>query len=313
MDEFIWAEKYRPTTIEECILPKRIKELLNTYKNIHSRIPNLLFEGPPGNGKTSAAMALCDEVGVDWIKINASKNRGIDFLRTQIADYASSISLSGKGKCIILDEADYLTPEAQAAFRGLVEEFSSNCTFILTCNYASRLSDAIKSRMATISFKSEKSEEVDLKFAMFNKLKKMLSDEGVKYDDKAIIKIISLYFPDFRKTIGELQKHSSTGTFIFSSEENNSVETFEKLLEYIKRKDFNSCLKWVGANQEMNALSIYRKIYDGLYEYFQPHCIPQVVLLIAKYQYQHVIAPDPQVNLTAFLVELMVESTMRDK
>jgi DNA polymerase III delta prime subunit len=313
MDEFIWAEKYRPKTIAECILPNRIKDLLNTYTNIHSRIPNLLFEGPPGNGKTSAAMALCDEVGVDWIKINASKNRGIDFLRTQITDYASTISLSGRGKCIILDEADFLTPEAQAAFRGLIEEFSSNCTFILTCNYSSRLSDAIKSRMATISFKSEKDEEVGLKFAMFTRLKRILSAENVTFDDKALTKIISLYYPDFRKTIGELQKNSSTGIFIFSSEEGNSVETFEKLIEYIGRKDFNSCLKWVAANQEMNAINIYRRIYDSLYDHFRPHCIPQVVLLIAKYQYQHVMTPDQQVNLTAFLVELMVESSMRDK
>lgn len=306
-DKFLYVEKYRPKTIDECILPGPIKNSLKEYEKI-GKIPNLLFEGPPGTGKTTAARALCETIGLDYMMINSSEERGIDMLRTKIVDFASSVSLTGKGKVVILDEADFLTPEAQAAFRGIVEKFPSNCTFILTCNYKKKLMDAIDSRMASMSFKFEKKESNHLKLEMFKRIKSILELEGVKYEDRAVAKLIEKFYPDFRKTLGELQKFSVGGTF-----DNHIVEqignagTFNQLIEFTKAKDFNNVRKWMAENSDLGGEMIFRRIYDGLYEFFKPDSIPVAVLIIGKYQYQHAFVMDPEINLTAMMVELMVD------
>lgn len=305
-EQFLYVETYRPRKIEDCILPQRI---INDLKSIvkQDKIPNLLFEGPAGTGKTTAARVLCETVNVDYLIINSSEERGIDILRTKVIDFASTMSLYGKGKkCIIMDEADYLTPEAQAAFRGVIEKFSSHCTFILTCNFASRLMEAISSRMATISFQFEKKEAVSLKTKMMKRIQKILSIEGVDFEDKAIVKLVEKYYPDFRKTIGEVQRMAMSGN-VMADRLVGFNEPLERLFEHLKKKDFNGVRDWISNNPDIDSTLVFRKIYDGLYQYIKPQFIPIAVVLIGKYQYQHSMVVDPEINLAAFLVELMVE------
>lgn len=306
MTDFLFVEKYRPRKIADCILPPRIKKDLQAIVT-KGEIPNLLFEGSPGTGKTTAAKALCEEIGVDYLLINSSEERGIDILRNKVTDFASTMSIYGGKKCIILDEADFLTPEAQAAFRGIVERVSTNCTFILTCNYASKLMDAIDSRTSTISFKFNKDEELSLKTKMLKRLRSILENENVEYEDLALVRLVDRYYPDFRKTIGELQRLANSGK-VTSETEITPTQSVEQLFKFMKGKEFNKVRKWVAENDDMLSGKLYRIIYDGLYEYLKPSCIPLVVILIAKYQYQHSMVLDPEINMVAFLTELMIEA-----
>lgn len=306
MTDFLFVEKYRPRKISDCILPPRIKKDLQAIVT-KGEIPNLLFEGSPGTGKTTAAKALCEEIGIDYLLINSSEERGIDILRNKVTDFASTMSIYGGKKCIILDEADFLTPEAQAAFRGIVERVSQNCTFILTCNYASKLMDAIDSRTSTISFKFSKDEELSLKTKMLKRLRSILENENIGYEDLALVRLIDRYYPDFRKTIGELQRLANSGK-ITSEIEITPTQSVEQLFKFLKGKEFNKVRKWVAENDDMVTGKLYRVIYDGLYEYLKPSCIPLVVILIAKYQYQHSMVLDPEINMVAFLTELMIEA-----
>ena len=311
MTEFIWVEKYRPKTIQECILPERLKNTLKTYVQ-EGKVPNILLEGGPGTGKTTAARALCNEIGVSYIIINSSKNRGIDSIRTEIVSFASSKSFNQKSKVIIMDEVDFMTPEAQGAFRGVIEEFSSNCTFILTCNFKNKLMDAIHSRMATISFRFNPDERKKLSLEMFKRCQEILNEEKVEFDPRILATIIERYYPDFRKTIGELQRFSKGGLKDSSVlDQMASLRNVSDLLEHMKSKNFGKVRAWVTENGEADPVTVFRRIYDSLYGSLEPISIPVAIIILAKYQYQHAFVADPEINLVACLVELMMEAKFK--
>lgn len=306
-ESFLWVEKYRPTTVSDCILPDRLKKPFQEYVD-RKEIPNLMLTGSAGVGKTTIARAMCDEIGINHLYINASENRGIDMLRTTIRNYASTVSLTGGLKVIILDEADYLTPEAQAAMRGAIEEFSANCTFIFTCNFKSRLIEALHSRCSVIDFALKNDEKPKMAMQLMKRMESILTQESVVYDKAVLAKIIEKYFPDYRRTLNELQRFSSSGNLdagIVS--QLSDVRKIADLVANLKEKNFGEMRKWCVANSDIEPARIYRKIYDGLYEYMKPHSIPQAVVTIGKYQYQAAFVADQEINLVACLTELMVE------
>ena len=307
MSDFIWCEKYRPKTVEDCILPDRLKKTFQEYVDRKS-IPNLMLTGTAGVGKTTVAKAMCDEIGLDNIFINSSEERGIDTLRTKIKGYASTMSLTGGRKVIILDEADYLTPEAQAGLRGVIEEFSDNCTFIFTCNFKSRLIDALHSRCSVIDFKLVNGEKAKMASQLFKKLEGILKIEGVAFDKAVLAKIVEKHFPDYRRTINELQRYATSGSIdaaILSQV--SDIRNVGDLVSYLRDKNFGDMRKWVVANSDIDPTKVYRKIYDSLYDFFKPQSIPQAVVIIARYQYQAAFVADQEINLVACLTELMVD------
>jgi len=306
-ESFLWVEKYRPSTINDCILPDRLKKPFQEYVN-NKEIPNLMLTGTAGVGKTTVARAMCDEIGINHLYINASENRGIDVLRTTIRNYASTVSLTGGKKVIILDEADYMTPDAQAAMRGAIEEFAANCTFIFTCNFKSKLIDAIHSRCSVIDFALRNDEKAKMASQLMKRMEHILTQEGVTYDKTVLAKIIEKYFPDYRRTLNELQRYSSSGSLDAGIvAQLSDVRKIGDLVKHLKDKNFSEMRKWCVANSDIEPARIYRKIYDGLYEYMKPHSIPQAVVTIGKYQYQSAFVADQEINLVACLTELMVE------
>jgi DNA polymerase III delta prime subunit len=307
MSEFLWVEKYRPHTVADCILPDRLKKPFQEYVD-SKKIPNLMLTGSAGVGKTTIAKAMCDEIGINHLYINASENRGIDTLRTTIRGYASTVSLTGGLKVIILDEADYLTPEAQAAMRGAIEEFSSNCTFIFTCNFKSKLIDALHSRCSVIDFALKNDEKAKMASQLMKRMENILTQESVTYDKAVLAKIIEKYFPDYRRTLNELQRYSSSGSLDAGIvAQLSDVRKIGDLVKHLKEKNFGEMRKWCVTNSDIEPARIYRKIYDGLYEYMKPHSIPQAVVTIGKYQYQAAFVADQEINLVACLTELMVD------
>jgi len=307
MSEFLLCEKYRPHKVEDTILPYRIKKVFQDYVK-EGNIPNLMLTGPAGCGKTTIAKAMCEELGLNHLFINSSDERGIDMLRTKIKGYASTISLTGGRKVIILDEADYLTPEAQAGLRGAIEEFSDNCSFIFTCNFKARLIDALHSRCAVVDFSLKGDEKAKMAMEMFKRLKTILVTEGIEYDANVLGKIVSRYFPDYRRTLNEIQRYSSGGTIdagVLAQVDN--VRKLEELIKALKEKDFGAMRKWVVNNSDVDPAKIFRDVYDGLYEYLKPESIPAAVITLAKYQYQAAFVADTELNLVACLTEIMVE------
>ena len=305
--EFLWVEKYRPQKVLDCILPDRLKKVFQEYVN-NKTIPNLLLTGTAGVGKTTAAIAMCEEIGLDYIFINSSEERGIDTLRTKIRGYASTVSFSGSQKVIILDEADYITPEAQAALRGAIEEFSSNCSFIFTCNFKSKLIDAIHSRCSVIDFSLVNDEKPKMAAQFFKRLCDILTKENVTFDKAVVAKIVEKFFPDYRRTMNELQRYSSSGNIDVSIlNQVSDVKNMTDLVLYLKEKNFGEMRKWVVMNSDIDTARVYRKIYDGLYDYMKPESIPQAVVILAKYQYQAAFVADHEINLMACLTEIMVE------
>jgi len=306
-ESFLWVEKYRPTTVNDCILPDRLKKPFQEYVD-RKEIPNLMLTGSAGVGKTTVAKAMCDEIGINHLYINASENRGIDVLRTTIRNYASTVSLTGGLKVIILDEADYLTPEAQAAMRGAIEEFSANCTFIFTCNFKSKLIDAIHSRCSVIDFALRSDEKAKMAMQLMKRMENVLTQEGVNYDKAVLAKIIEKYFPDYRRTLNELQRFSSSGSLDAGIvAQLSDLRKIGDLVKHLKDKNFGEMRKWCVTNSDIEPARIYRKIYDGLYEYMKPDSIPQAVVTIGKYQYQAAFVADQEINLVACLTELMVD------
>lgn len=305
MKELLWVEAYRPKTIADCILPERLKKPFQEYVN-QGNIPNLLLAGGAGVGKTTVAKAMCEEVGCDYMVINGSDESGIDVFRNKIKTYASSMSIAGGRKVIIIDEADYLNPNStQPALRNAIEEFSGNCTFIFTCNFKNRIIDPLHSRCAVIDFGMKQTEKASMAGQFFKRIQMILNTEGVEFDDKVIAEVIKKHFPDFRRVINELQRYSKFGKIDATILSQIGDVSINEVIKFLKEKDFGSLRKWVATN-DIDAATLYRKIYDGMYDALMPQSIPQAVIILADYQYKQAFVADPEINTVACLTELMV-------
>ena len=306
-DDFLWVERYRPKKIEDCILPESLSD---TFKQIVASgdLPNMLFTGTAGLGKTTVAKALCNELDLDWILINGSEEGNIDTLRSKIKQFASTVSLTGGYKVAILDEADYLNAQSfQPALRGFIEEFSSNCRFILTCNFKNRIIEPLHSRCGVYEFNTNKKMLAELSMQFMKRLTTILEHEGIEYDKKVLAELIIRFAPDWRRVINECQRYSLGGridTGILSLLSNSSVND---LIGYLKAKDFKKMRSWVTNNIDTDASSIFRKIYDTMYDTIQPGSIPRSVLILADYQYKNAFVADHELNVVACLTELMAE------
>jgi DNA polymerase III delta prime subunit len=306
MDHMLWVEKYRPKTVEDCILPDAVKATFQEYVN-RKEIPNLLLSGTAGVGKTTIAKALCNEVGCDHMVINGSDESGIDVLRNKIARYASSMSLMGGRKVIIIDEADYLNPNStQPALRGAIEEYAGNCSFIFTCNFKNRLLEAIHSRCTCIDFKVNGS-KAKLATQFLKRVETILQAEKIEYSKNAVAAVITKYFPDNRRILNELQRYSVSGKIDEGILVSVSDLILNDLIKSLKEKNFADCRKWVTNNLDNDPTRVFRKLYDTLYEILKPQSVPQLVLILAKYQYQAAFVADMEINLIACLTEIMVE------
>ena len=303
---FLWVEKYRPHTIEECILPEDTKAIFQGFLE-QEEIPNLLLSGSAGVGKTTVAKALCDELGVDSYVINGSdEGRFLDTVRNQAKTFASTVSLtsSSRHKVIIVDEADNTTADVQLLLRAAIEEFQGNCRFIFTCNYKNKIIAPLHSRCSVIDFNGKQKKQ--LAEAFFNRVKVILEMEMVKYEEKVVAEVVMKYFPDFRRTLNELQRYSACGqidTGILSSGNEFSIE---KLVGHLRKKEFTNMKKWVTQNMDSEPQDIMRKVYDNLYNYFDPKSIPEAVLIISEYQYKSSFVVDQEINMVAFMTELMM-------
>ena len=303
--DFLWVEEYRPKTIDDCILPQSLKTLFTSFVQ-KGELSNLLLSGTPGIGKTTVAKALCEQLNCDWIMINGSEEGGIDVLRNKIKNFASTVSLSGGKKVVILDEADYLNPQStQPALRGFVEEFHKNCRFILTCNFKNRIIEPLHSRFSNIEFKVNPKDKPKLASRLFERAVFILKEQNINYEDKVLVELIKKHFPDFRKLINELQRYSVSGTIDAGILVNVSDENLKTLVSHLKNKEFSDMRKWVVNNLDNDPVKIFRKIYDTLYSNLEPSTIPHAVLIIADYQYKSAFVADQEINLVACLTELM--------
>ena len=312
-NEFLYVEKYRPQTIEETILPASIKKSFQEFVK-NGELPNLLLTGSAGIGKTTVAKALCNEIGADFIVINGSdEGRLIDTLRTKIKNFASTVSLSGGSKVVILDEADYISADSvQPALRNFIEEFSSNCRFIFTCNYKNRIIPALHSRCTVIDFKITPTEKQKLASVFMNRLKMICDDEGIKYEEKVLVELILKFFPDFRRCINEVQRYGASGVIDSGLLATLSEEKLTPLVDMLKSKDWSGMRKWVGQNADNDFNTLYRKVFNALEKRLEPSSIPSAVLIIADYQYKSAFAMDSEINFTACLTEIMSECKFKN-
>ncbi len=302
-NDFLWVEKYRPKKIADTILPKNLKQVFQTIAD-GGELPNMLFSGTAGLGKTTIARALCNQLQIDYILINGSEEGNIDTLRTKIKQFASSVSLQGGYKVVILDEADYLNPQStQPALRGFIEEFANNARFILTCNFKNRIIEPLHSRCGVYEFNTSKKDMVGLCEQFLSRAEYILKEEGVKYDKKAVVELIMKHAPDWRRILNELQRQSMVG-FVGSDSSNNTA-TIDTLFDYLKNKDFKKMRQWVVNNIDTDASAIFRGIYDRMYDKLKPQSIPQLVLILADYQYKNAFVADHELNVVACMTEIM--------
>ena len=303
--EFLWVEKYRPKTVSDTILPESLKQ---TFQKIvvSKELPNMLFTGTAGLGKTTVARALCNELGCDYILINGSEEGNIDTLRTKIKQFASSVSLQGGVKVVILDEADYLNPQStQPALRGFIEEFSNNCRFILTCNFKNRIIEPLHSRCGVYEFNTSKKDMVELCQSFMVKCQTILIKEQIEYDDKPLAELIMKFAPDWRRVLNELQRYSVNGKIDTGVVSNLQDKNYDDLFDHLKNKDFKKMRSWVVNNIDTDASAIFRAIYDRMVDKVAPQSIPQLVLLLADYQYKNAFVADHELNVVACLTEVM--------
>lgn len=305
MSQYLWVEKYRPQTIDECILPDSMKKTFREFIN-SGELPNFLFCGGAGVGKTTVAKALCNEIGAEYLFINGSEESGIDILRNKIKNFASSVSLTDAKKVVILDEADYLNANStQPALRGFIEEFSNNCRFIFTCNFKNRIIEPLHSRCAVVEFKIENSEKPKIAAGFYRRVLDILSFEKVQADGKVVAEIITKYFPDYRRILNELQRYSVSGAIDAGILVNLGDESYVELVKNLKAKNFTEVRKWVGKNSDVESTELFRKLYDKAVDYIELGSIPQLVLILADYQYKAAFVADREINTMAALTEIM--------
>ena len=303
MKEFLFVEKYRPQTIDECVLSKSLKD---TFQSIvdGGELPNMMFTGSAGVGKTTVARALCNELSLDYIIINGSEDGNIDTLRGRIKQFASTISLQGGFKVVILDEADYLNPQStQPALRGFIEEFSSNCRFILTCNFKNRIINPIHSRCSIYEFNLGNKKKMAMQF--MQRLRFILDSEGIKYDNAVVAELIMKYIPDWRRVINECQRYGISGTIDTGILVSLSESSIKVLMDNLKNKNFKDMRKWVNDNIDVESTKLFRMVYDNMIEYVMPSSIPQLVLILADYSYKDSFVADHELNVVACMTEIM--------
>jgi len=301
--EFLFVEKYRPRTISECVLPKSLKD---TFQSIIDKgeLPNMMFTGSAGIGKTTVARALCNELGLDYMMINGSEDGNIDTLRGKIKQFASTISLQGGQKVVILDEADYLNPQStQPALRGFIEEFSKNCRFILTCNFKNRIIDPLHSRCSIYEFNLGNKEKMAMAF--MHRLQFILDSENIKYENQVLAELIMKYIPDWRRVINECQRYGMSGVIDTGILVTLSESSIKSLMKDLKSKNFKSMRKWVSDNIDVESAKLFRMVYDNMITYVEPSSVPALVLILADYSYKDSFVADHELNVVACMTEIM--------
>lgn len=307
-DQFLWVEKYRPQKIDECILPESLKTTFKQYV-AQGELPTLLLAGTAGIGKTTVAKALCNEIGAEFIVVNGSEEgRSIDVLRTTIKGFATTVSLTDAKKVVIIDEADYMNAQSvQPALRNFIEEYSNNCRFIFTCNYKNRIIEPLHSRCAVIEFKIENKDKQQIAAQFFKRATQVLKQENVEFDPKVIAELVTKFFPDWRRVLNELQRYSVSGNIDSGILLNLSEESFKDLVGNMKDKNFTEVRKWVAKNSDADTVAIFRQLYDSSSENMEPASIPQLVLILADYQYKAAFVADHELNIMAALTEIMAQ------
>ena len=304
-NEFLWVEKYRPKKINDTILPQQLKDTFNAIVN-KGDLPNMLFTGTAGLGKTTVARALCNSLELDHIVINGSEEGNIETLRGKIKQFASTVSLQGGYKVVILDEADYLNPQStQPALRGFIEEFSNNCRFILTCNFKNRIIEPLHSRCSVIEFKIGGKDKPEIASQFMKRVENILATENIEFDKKVVAELIMKHFPDWRRVLNELQRYSASGVIDTGILVNMSEDNYKKLVDFLKARNWKEMRKWVGTNSDVEPTVLYRKLYDTASEFIVDRSVPQLVLHIANYSYKSAFVADQEVNLVACLTEIM--------
>ena len=306
--EFLWVEKYRPSIVEDCILPESIKEVFQGFVN-QGELPNLLLSGTAGVGKTTIAKALCEEIGASYIVINGSdEGRFLDTVRNRVRQFATTISLTSGAshKVVIIDEADNTTSDVQLSLRTAVEEFHSNCRFIFTCNFINKIIEPLHSRCTVVDFRIKPEQATKLQGEFFTRLKTILTHEEVQYEDKVLAKLVKRYYPDWRRLINECQRYAATGSIDSAILVDVADISLDSLLGSLKRKEFTSVKNWVVQHMDNDPSMVMRKIYDSLYGVLKPSSVPEAVLIIAQYMKDIVIVPDQEINLLACLTEIMM-------
>jgi len=307
MGDYLWVEQYRPPSIKECILPERLKSVFQAFVD-KNQVPNLLLTGGPGVGKTTVARALLNELDLDYIIINGSMNGNIDTLRTEISQFASTVSFTGGRKYVILDEADYLNPQStQPALRNFIEEFFNNCGFILTCNFKNRIIEPLHSRCSVVDFTMTNKEKAGLASQFMKRVENILKMKGVEFDQKVIAELIMKHMPDWRRVLNELQRYSVTGKIDVGILTTLSDESFDSLVSMMKNQDFTGIRKWVVDNADIESSTLFRKLYDYANKKMKPMSVAQMVLILAKYQYQAAFVVDHEINNVACLLEIMTD------
>jgi DNA polymerase III delta prime subunit len=307
-EQFLWVEKYRPQKIDDCILPESLKKTFKDYI-AQGELPHFLLCGTAGVGKTTVAKALCNEIGAEYVILNGSDTGGhIDTLRTTIKGFATSVSLTDAKKVIILDEADYLQANStQPALRNYMEEFSANCRFIFTANYKNRIIEPIHSRCAVIEFKIDSKEKQEIAAAFFKRATAILKQEGVEFDPKVVAELVTKHFPDYRRILNELQRYSVSGKIDSGILVNMSQESFKGLIKLMKDKDFGEVRKWVAKNSDAETTALFRELYDTATTNMDANSIPQMILILADYQYKAAFVADHELNIMAALTEIMAQ------